>query len=213
MDVLVCAAVLLLSCTLAWALSPHCVSTDAMSTVKVVDTGGEARGTAVHIGDGFLLTAAHVVGEERSLDIVDSRDNEQQAPVLWSSAKYDVALARVPDPRRIAVSRLDCGKRAPEGTPVTVVGHPLGMKFVATRGHIASNLPHSLEGSPAEWRVVDITVAPGNSGGPVFDAAGKVVGLVSAGAWSPGGFGRRPMPFPITLMVPAKVACNLMGRR
>jgi S1-C subfamily serine protease len=187
-------------------LTPHKASTDAISTVRVItnDTGG--HGSAVHIGDGFLLTAGHVAADAKEREIKDNKGNTQTAEVLWASTKYDLALLRVSNFKGLGASPLDCSKRAAEGSPVKLVGNPLEMEFVTTHGHVASAF--ALQNEMAhEWSVVDATVAPGMSGGPVLDRAGNVVGIVSAQPL----LGRAPVPF--TLMVPAKVACNLMGRR
>lgn len=177
----------------------------ALSTVLLSDLDGTGHGTGVHIGGGLVLTAAHVVGAADAMELSDSRKRKQKATVLWASKAYDVALVRIDDPGAIAASPLNCSAALDVGAKVAALGNPLNLTFIRTWGRVGAGVE---ERGP--WKrafVADLTVAPGSSGGPVFNSQDEVVGL-TVGITSMGGLA----PFPFTYIVPASAVCMLMGR-
>ena len=112
------------------------------SVFKVLRMMG--HGSAVHIGNGYVLTVAHVVegandpsllGAVRGSDIVlKTLDGEAlDVEVLWANTNYDVALLRSDDARRYPAAELSC--RAPSvGTMVEVLGNPGPLEFARTWG-------------------------------------------------------------------------------
>jgi S1-C subfamily serine protease len=174
--------------------------------VKVSFAGG--HGSGVHIGHGFILTAAHVVGAGRDLDVkTDDRVVIADVEVLWANTKYDVALIRVDPSSPLRKRDLSCA--APEiGDKITASGNPLDMEFVTHYGRVGSGLqpvywpPFS---GMVQWPVsyaLDAGLVPGMSGGPVIDSRGDVVGII---------VGRAPGES-LFFAVPGSVACELMGR-
>lgn len=176
----------------------------ADATLKVMLPSG--HGSGIHIGQGFVVTAAHVVGAEQSVQLKARSGHSRPAEILWINKAYDIALLRT-SPAGLASGKLDC-RTAKTGESVEAVGNPLAVEFVSAFGKIA--------GSPrkfAHWQsvfVTDITTVRGQSGGPVFSAEGKVIGITVGIMNDVNGFTTSPMGF--GFVVPSSDVCVLLGR-
>lgn len=173
----------------------------------------EGHGSAVHIGHGLFITAAHVakMAENGKFKVTTDLGTTFEADVLWINERYDVALIRAANPEPIKAARLACG--APElavKAPVEIVGNPLNLRNIHTWGVVARSI-FDTGNTPRTVFIADITIAPGNSGGPVFDEHGNLVGIVSAMAAAPMG----PMSvslIALSYIVPASTICTLLGQ-
>src|SRR6266536_4677598 len=148
--------------------------------------GGESLGSAVvYTGDGFLLTNAHVVGRSQGGTALFSDGTSASFTVVGSDPLSDLAVVRAggPTPPPAELGEAD---RLVVGQLVVAVGSPLGLAGSVTAG-VVSALGRSLptrSGSAA--RLVedviqtDAALNPGNSGGALADATGRVVGINTA---------------------------------
>lgn len=197
------AALALASCAASPEISPH--TNEASHTVKIVVPGG--HGSGVHIGNGYIVTAAHVLGDTGSVKLKSSAGDTQSGSVLWANKTYDIALVRAERPARLAAAKLAC-RDATVGETVTAEGNPATLEFVTAYGAVA--------GAPREmgpWKsafVVDGTIVMGMSGGGVFDAKGNVVGIAVGVMSVPVGFGASLTGF--GAVVPSSVVCALLAR-
>ena len=173
----------------------------ASAFLKVADPLG--HGSGVHIGNGYVLTAAHVVGKNKTMTVTDSERREMAGEVLWANTEYDVALIRLPDASYVATAPLSCAANFPHQR-VTVYGNPQDLDFVFTSGDV--------NGPARKWAIwrelvpVDISIIPGQSGGAAIDDNGNVVGIaVGVMIWQYGLTGQG-------FIVPGSVVCQLMGR-
>lgn len=174
------------------ALSPH---------VKVTyeDYGG--YGSATHIGNGYFLTAAHVIKDGK----VPLLDGERMADVLWVNKKYDVAFLRA-YAKDMNSAPLDC--REPDaGERVSLYGNPLNLESVTTWGQVSGSAREV--GPWASVNPVNAAIAPGMSGGALIDEDGDLVGVNVGVMVMPVGFAGGPVG--IGYSVPASVVCMLMG--
>lgn len=177
-------------------------ATDA-ATVKVVLKTG--HGSGVHIGNGFVLTAAHVAGDEKSVQLKTKDGQSRQADVLWINNAYDIALLRT-SPATLPAAHLDCAA-VKAGSAIEAIGNPLAVEFVSSTGKIAGA---SREVGP--WKsvyVTDITTVMGMSGGPVF-SDGNLVGITVGVMGVPMGFTSSLVGF--GFVVPSSDVCSLLGR-
>lgn len=165
---------------------------------------GQGHGSGVHIGGGYVLTAAHVTqGKEVKLRLTDG--SEIAAEVLWENKAHDVALLRTE--AKLRKANLVC-RTAEYGEKLRALGNPLGLEFITTEGRVA--------GAPRElgpWRVVlpvDMTIIMGMSGGGIFDQGGNVVGI-AVGVMI-GNLGMIPSLTGLGAIVPSSAICDLMGR-
>jgi serine protease Do len=141
--------------------------------------GASAQGAGiVWSPDGTIVTNAHVaVGEAARVTLVDGRAAD--ARVVARDRRRDLALLAV-DPARLGGSPLptsvigDPAKLRP-GDLVVALGHPLGVEHALSLGVVHA----SPDGRRSPYVVADIRLAPGNSGGPLADARGRIVGVNS----------------------------------
>ncbi len=128
--------------------------------------------------DGKVLTNAHVVDGADMVTVRLSDNTEYQAKVLGKDRQTDVALLKI-DAKNLPVVKLGNSDQLSVGEWVLAIGSPFGLDYSATQG-IVSALSRSL---PNETYVpfiqTDVAVNPGNSGGPLFNTRGEVVGINS----------------------------------
>jgi serine protease Do len=156
-----------------------------------VDLQGLGSGVVISEA-GQVLTAAHVVQTAEEIVVSFSESVVVPARVIASSTAADVALLeleKVPD--GLVAARLGDSNRIEIGDPVFVVGHPFGLDYTLTTGVLsARRKPKKTAGTmtPREVFQTDAAVNQGNSGGPMFNMQGEVVGIVSALISKSGGF-------------------------
>jgi serine protease Do len=139
--------------------------------------------TPYSTGTGFLLknhalviTNHHVVEDNRSVIIEGNGFKKQLSEVLYIDKKYDLAFLAAPtdiDPDLPGIS-LAGKKQVKERDAVTAFGHPFGLNFAVKSGYI-SNTREVMNGIP--YIHIDVGLNPGNSGGPLVDHEGDVIGV------------------------------------
>lgn len=200
----VCAAivaVLVLGASiLAVPLGPR-LSSMPPADVEVLTPG--AHGSAVHIGNGFFLTAEHVTEKNKTVELV-SGSAQQDARVLWTNPDFDIALISGPatwvQARPLSCTPLEVGD--------AILGHgnPYDMGQVTVRGIVAAKAK-----SANGWRsmhYVDATFLPGMSGGGV-EADGWTVGIITGVRLSE----FPPSPTGFGVVVPGDAICMVLGRQ
>ena len=167
---------------------------------------GEGHGSGVHIGNGYILTAAHVVGDEKELKLKTDTGGEGIVEVIWAAKAYDVALVHTET--KLSTSRFTC-HATPNGTNVEARGNPADQEFISTWGRIGGQ---NITGE-SPWKVAEVvsmTIVPGMSGGGLFNEDGALVGIL-VGVMS------RTSMLASTLMgigyvVPMRAVCGMLGR-
>ncbi len=142
--------------------------------------------------DGKVMTAAHVVQTADEIKVQFQNEETVPAKVLTSDPAADVALLQLERvPTGATAANLGDSDEAEVGDEIFVVGAPVGMGHTLTVGHIsARRKPNTMFGgmSRAEFFQTDEAINQGNSGGPMFNRAGEVVGIVSHIISKSGGF-------------------------
>lgn len=157
--------------------------------------GGTGSGI-VWRADGLIVTNAHVArGERATVELSDGRVLD--ARLERRDPRRDLALLRV-DAGGLRQARLGDSRRLRPGDVVVACGHPFGMSNVVTVGVVHRVIAHP-RAAGLSWVGADIALAPGNSGGPLADADGAVVGV---NAMIVGGLG---------VAVPAHVVERFLG--
>lgn len=173
--------------------------------VKVVMDGG--HGSAVHIGNGIFVTAGHVVNKITKPFTIKLHDGSiRPAEVLWFNSKYDIGLISA-NGDGLQSSDLQC-RELDVGEAIRIEGNPTIMEFVSATGKIAG-LGRKI-GFWERVQVVDITILPGQSGGPVYDKDGKLVGITVGVATFGMGWSASPTGF--GFIVPGSAVCKLLAR-
>jgi S1-C subfamily serine protease len=149
--------------------------------------GGAAMDTTLGAGvivnaDGTVLTALHVVDGAAQITVRFADGTESGAVVAASKPENDVAVLTVDRLPQVVVPAVLAGP--PNiGDPVFAVGNPLGLERSLSAGVVSAD-DRSIDsgtGHPLSGLIqFDAAVNPGNSGGPLLNRAGQVVGLVTA---------------------------------
>ncbi len=144
--------------------------------------GGQGVGTGIMVDrDGNILTNFHVIEGARSVT-VDLLDGTQApATVVGTDPGNDLAIVKATLPAaKIVPATLGNSDGVRVGEPVFAIGNPFGLAFTVTSGIISGR---ERERSAVDGRPIrnvlqtDAAVNPGNSGGPLFNARGEVVGI------------------------------------
>ncbi|MDO9313111.1 MAG: trypsin-like peptidase domain-containing protein [Burkholderiaceae bacterium] len=159
--------------------------------------------------DGLILTNAHVVRDAKEVTVKLSDRREFKAKVLGADGTTDVAVLRI-DETNLPVVRLGNVQQLEVGDPVLAIGSPFGFDQTATQG-IVSAKGRSLPGDSAvPFIQTDAAVNPGNSGGPLFDGSGAVVGINAQIYSRSGGF--QGLSFAIPINVALKVKDQILAK-
>lgn len=163
---------------------------------------GEGSGFIVS-SDGMILTNAHVVRDASDVTVKLTDRREFRAKVLGIDPATDVAVLRV-EARNLPVVRLGDPAQSQVGDWVLAIGSPFGFENSVTAG-IVSAKGRSLPGeSYVPFIQTDAAVNPGNSGGPLFNMAGEVIGINSQIVSHTGGFQGLSFAIPIDVAVKVK---------
>jgi len=158
--------------------------------------------------DGLILTNAHVVREAKEVTVKLSDRREYSAKVLGADPATDIAVLRI-DAKDLPTVRLGDPNQLEVGDPVLAIGSPFGLEQTATQG-IVSAKGRSLPGDAVvPFIQTDAAVNPGNSGGPLFDGSGAVVGI-NAQIYSQSG-GYQGLSFAIPINVALKVKDQIVA--
>ena len=157
----------------------------------LVSVAGLASGVLIS-DDGKVLTAAHVVQAVDQV-VVECADGQRvTARVISSATSADVALLQLDSvPPGLAPAHLGDSDKVEVGDEVFVVGAPYGLSLTLTVGHISGReVPQSRLASMSAREVflTDAAINGGNSGSPMFNRQGEVIGIVSSIVSRSGGF-------------------------
>jgi len=153
--------------------------------------------------DGLVLTNAHVVDGAKEVTVKLSDHREYKAKVLGADRSSDIAVLKI-DGRELPTVTLGNSDQLGVGDYVLAIGEPFGLEETATAG-IVSAKGRSLPGDGyVPFIQTDAAVNPGNSGGPLFDANGSVVGINAQIYSNSGGFQGVSFAIPINLAVQVK---------
>jgi 2-alkenal reductase len=139
-------------------------------------------GSGFAIEPGIVVTNYHVVERATTIEVLLQDGDEADAVIIGTAPGFDLALLRVPfDPERLPVAPLGKGVDLRMGQKVLTVSHPLGLWHSLTVG-IISGLHRELPGLELGPSLIqfDAPLNPGQSGGPLVDSDGRVVGVTTA---------------------------------
>jgi len=160
------------------------------SVTKTVSS--EGLGSGFLISDKQIITAAHVVQVAEKLNVKFGDGEIIPAKVITSFGTADIALLELIWPRKNAVTvKLGDSDKAKIGSKVFVVGAPYGLSHSLSSGYVSGILRNDKTKNPftkSEFIQTDAAINTGNSGGPMFNMQGEVIGIVSNILTESGGF-------------------------
>ncbi|WP_175959712.1 trypsin-like peptidase domain-containing protein [Burkholderia pyrrocinia] len=126
--------------------------------------------------DGLILTSAHVVDDATDVTVRLTDRREFKATVLAVDPQSDVAVLRV-NATKLPFVRIGDSAKVRAGEPVMTIGAPDGSGNTVTAGIVSATSHRLPDGSAFPFFETDIAPNPDNSGGPVFNRAGDVIGI------------------------------------
>jgi putative serine protease PepD len=178
---------------------------------------GAGAGTGVVLDDdGHILTNAHVVAGARSITVTTTGGDEYRATVVAAEASADIAVLRVDDAdAELVPAEFAESDELAVGDDVVAIGNALALEggLTVTQG-IVSALGRSIttaSGTLDGLVQTDAAISSGNSGGPLVDANGEVVGINTAVATSGGGVTASGVGFAIAVDDALAVAGGLVS--
>ena len=183
-----------------------------LSTVVQIERNGGVGSGFVYDDEGHILTAAHVVGGASKVRVRFADGSTRVGDVLGTDATQDVAVIAV-DPRGLQAAPLALGEEARVGQLSVAIGSPLGFQQTVTSGVVSAEGRSLRLGGNVVRNLIqtDASINSGNSGGPLADRYGRIIGVNIAIATRSGGSDGLGFAVPIDLAI--DVAEHFTGSR
>jgi len=171
---------------LAEKLTPSVVNISSFSQSETENGEGntplsESLGSGFIIdGNGYIITNNHVVDKAESISITLSDNTKTEARVIGKDPKTDLALIKIETKRPLNAVKFGDSDKIRVGDWVLAIGNPFGLGSSVTAG-IVSAKSRDIESGPYDSFIqTDASINQGNSGGPMFNLQGEVIGISSA---------------------------------
>ncbi|MBU2287122.1 MAG: DegQ family serine endoprotease [Gammaproteobacteria bacterium] len=162
------------------------------------------QGSGFIVGsNGIIMTNAHVVKDAKEVTVKLTDRREFQAKVLGSDPKTDIAVLKI-DAKDLPTLSLGNAKDLKVGEWVLAIGSPFGFENTVTAGVVSAKGRSLPDDSFVPFIQTDVAVNPGNSGGPLINARGEVVGINSQIYSRSGGYQGVSFAIPIDLAIQIK---------
>jgi serine protease Do len=158
--------------------------------------------------DGVILTNAHVVDSATDVQVKLTDGREFKAKVVGVDKPTDIAVLKI-DAKNLPVVRMGDSKGAQVGEWVLAIGSPFGLENSASAGIISAKARSLPNEGYVPFLQTDVAVNPGNSGGPLFDARGQVIGINSQIYTTSGGY--QGLSFAIPIEVATRIENQLLA--
>ena len=156
------------------------------ATVQSTMYGQTAEGTSAGSGfilteDGYVITNCHVVDGGKDINVITHDGTEYAATLVGSDANNDIAVLKV-DATGLPTAAIGSSDALAIGDMVVAIGNPLGtLSSTQTVGYVSGkDRDVTTDGSIISMIQTDAAINSGNSGGPLFNMAGQVVGITTA---------------------------------
>jgi len=153
-------------------------------------SGGLGSGVVIN-KEGFIMTAAHVVDTANEVSVKFQNGTVYAADVISSSSAADVALLKLRFlPSQLQPAKIGNSSSSKIGEQILIIGAPLGLEHSLSVGYISRKMKKNTisNGEMAGFIQTDASINHGNSGGPMFNMKGEVIGIVSFILSNSGGF-------------------------
>lgn len=168
------------------------------------DSGARSLGSGFILwSDGYILTNEHVIKDSKEVVVRLSDRRQFEAQVVGSDERSDLALLKI-DARNLPAVKIGNVAKSRVGEWVLAIGSPFGFDYTVTTGIISAKNRNLDTEQYVPFLQTDAAVNPGNSGGPLFNLKGEVLGINSQIYSQNGGF--QGVAFAIPIDVATKVA-------
>jgi serine protease Do len=162
---------------------------------------GQGSGFIVS-NDGYIITNAHVVDGADNVTVRLTDRREFKAKVVGADKQSDIAVLKI-DAKNLPTVLLGKSSDANVGEWVLAIGSPFGFENSASAGIVSAKSRSLPDANYTQFIQTDVAVNPGNSGGPLFNLAGEVIGINSQIYSRSGGYQG------ISFAIPIEVALNV----
>lgn len=162
---------------------------------------GEGSGFIVS-SDGYILTNAHVVNGASQVTVKMTDRREYNAKVIGADERTDVAVIKI-EAKNLPTVRIGDPSKLKPGEWVIAIGSPFGFENSVTAGIVSATSRSMGGGNSTPFIQTDVAVNPGNSGGPLFNLNGEVIGINSQIYSRTGGY------MGLSFAIPIDVASNV----
>lgn len=156
--------------------------------------------------DGYVVTSDHVVARADGIEVILDDGTRHPAQIKGRDPKTDLALLKIDAGRALPYVELGDSDQAKVGEWVVAVGNPFGLGGSVTAGIISARGRDIQSGPYDDYLQIDAPINRGNSGGPLFDNQGRVIGINTA-IYSPTGGS-----VGIGFAVPSSIAKDIIGQ-
>lgn len=155
---------------------------------------------------GIVVTNNHVIGDANEITVVFGDGLRLKAEVIGKDAKVDLALLRVKHDKPLPFVRFGDSDKMRIGDPVMAIGNPFGLGGSVSSGIVSARNRDIQQGPYDTYIQTDAAINKGNSGGPLFNMAGEVIGINTAILSPTGG------SVGIGFAVPSALAINIVDQ-
>jgi serine protease Do len=173
-------------------------------------TRGQGSGFIVS-GDGYILTNAHVVENADQVTVRLTDRREFTAKVVGSDKQSDIAVLKI-DGRNLPTVKLGDSRKANVGEWVVAIGSPFGFENSVSAGIVSAKSRSLPDSNYVPFIQTDVAVNPGNSGGPLFNLAGEVIGINSQIYSRTGSFSGISFAIPVEVALKVKDQLQKHGK-
>lgn len=148
---------------------------------KIAEGEGVSMGTGWPIAEGLVVTNYHVIAGRNNIVLIRTDNRRVNASILEVDTENDLALLRVDDVDLLPPALMIADKQESLGAAVFTIGYP-HPDIMGSQPKLTNGIVSALSGMQDDKRAYQITVAlqSGNSGGPLINMQGKVVGIVTS---------------------------------
>ena len=174
------------------------------------ERGGVGSGFII-TADGYVLTNAHVVAQATEVTVRLTDKREFKAKVMGYDRKTDVALLKI-EAGNLPVVKLGNPTETKVGEWVVAIGSPFGFENTVTAGIVSAKSRELPDEAYVPFLQTDAAVNPGNSGGPLFNMKGEVIGINSQIYSRSGGYQGLSFAIPIDVALSVKDQLQQSGK-
>lgn len=143
-------------------------------------------GFVIDAEKGYILTNNHVIADADEVKIILSDDTKLDAKIIGTDAKTDLAVLQVETDHKLIAAKWGDSDQIRVGSWVMAIGNPFGLGGTVTAGIVSARQRDINAGPYDDFIQTDASINRGNSGGPMFNTAGQVIGVNTA-IYSPSG--------------------------
>jgi serine protease Do len=136
--------------------------------------------------DGYVVTNNHVIADADEISVILQDDTRIKAELVGRDTKTDLAVLKIKTDRKLPAVKFGNSRKARVGDWVVAIGNPFGLGGTVTAGIISARGRDINAGPYDDFIQTDASINRGNSGGPMFNLAGEVIGINTA-IFSPSG--------------------------